>query len=148
MEETSKNPIQVSEKLFQVIETLADNGPMGIMELSGALGFHKSTTHRLVTSLQCLGYVRQEEDSLKYATSADVRLGGLGYITLKDGVFLGPIAKFLSDEQKKEILKLQAKFNGAAVKKGFDKLMKDAGKELEKAGEAIEGFLEGLKEEE
>ena len=54
----------------------------------------------------------------------------------------------LTDEQKKEILKLQAKFNGAAVKKGFDKLMKDAGKELEKAGEAIEGFLEGLKEEE
>lgn len=54
----------------------------------------------------------------------------------------------LTDEQKKEILKLQAKFNGVAVKKGFDKLMKDAGKELEKAGEAIEGFLEGLKEEE
>ena len=46
-----------------------------------------------------------------------------------------------------EILKLKGKFSGAAVKKGFDKLMKDAGKELEKAGEAIEGFLEGLKED-
>ena len=33
-------------------------------------------------------------------------LGGLGYITLKDGVFLGPIAKFLSDEKKKEIITL------------------------------------------
>ena len=44
------------------------------------------------------------EDSLKYATSFEVSLGGLGYITLKDGVFLGPIAKFLSDEQKKEII--------------------------------------------
>ena len=43
------------------------------------------------------------EDSLKYATSSEVELGGLGYITLKDGVFLGPIAKFLTDEQKKEI---------------------------------------------
>ena len=34
MEEESKNPIQVAEKLFQVIELLAENGPMGIMELS------------------------------------------------------------------------------------------------------------------
>jgi len=44
------------------------------------------------------------EDSLKFATSAEVGLGGLGYITLKDGVFAGPIAKFLSDEKKAEIV--------------------------------------------
>ncbi len=43
------------------------------------------------------------EDSLKYATSQDVGLGGLGYITLKEGVFAGPIAKFLTDAQKIEI---------------------------------------------
>ncbi len=60
----------------------------------------------------------------------------------------------LTDEQKKEIRKLQGKFSGTMMKKGFDSLMKDAdkvikdaGKELEKAGEAIEGFLEGLSEE-
>ncbi len=46
------------------------------------------------------------EDSLKYATSADVGLGGLGYITLKEGEFAGPIAKFLSDAQKEEITAL------------------------------------------
>lgn len=46
------------------------------------------------------------EDSLKYATSAEVGLGGLGYITLKEGVFLGPIAKFLTDAQKEEITAL------------------------------------------
>ncbi len=44
------------------------------------------------------------EDSLKYATSPEVGLGGLGYITLKDGAFSGPIAKFLSDEKKSEII--------------------------------------------
>ncbi len=43
------------------------------------------------------------EDSLKYAMSDEVGLAGLGYITLKDGAFAGPIAKFLSDEQKSEI---------------------------------------------
>ena len=37
-EEASKNPIQVAEKIFLVIETLAENGPMGIMELSSSLG--------------------------------------------------------------------------------------------------------------
>jgi aspartyl-tRNA synthetase len=46
------------------------------------------------------------EDSLKFATSSEVGLGGLGYITLKEGVFLGPIAKFLTDEKKAEITKL------------------------------------------
>ena len=46
------------------------------------------------------------EDSLKFATSAEVGLGGLGYITLKEGVFAGPIAKFLSDEKKEEIITL------------------------------------------
>ncbi len=46
------------------------------------------------------------EDSLKFATSAEVGLGGLGYITLKDGVFAGPIAKFLSDAKKCEIIEL------------------------------------------
>ena len=46
------------------------------------------------------------EDSLKFATSAEVGLGGLGYITLKEGVFAGPIAKFLSDAKKEEIVKL------------------------------------------
>ena len=46
------------------------------------------------------------EDSLKFATSAEVGLGGLGYITLKDGVFAGPIAKFLTDAKKEEIIKI------------------------------------------
>ncbi len=46
------------------------------------------------------------EDSLKFATSPEVGLGGLGYITLKEGVFAGPIAKFLSDAKKEEITRL------------------------------------------
>ena len=46
------------------------------------------------------------EDSLKFATSAEVGLGGLGYITLTNGAFTGPIAKFLSDAKKSEIIEL------------------------------------------
>ena len=55
------------------------------------------------------------EDSLKYATSTEVGLGGLGYITLKDGVFAGPIAKFLSDEQKAEIISISGVKEGETL---------------------------------
>ncbi len=55
------------------------------------------------------------EDSLKYATSAEVGLGGLGYITLKDGIFAGPIAKFLSEKQKAEIIALSGVEEGETL---------------------------------
>ena len=44
------------------------------------------------------------EDSLKYAMSIGMK--GLGYLTLTEGEFKGPIAKFLSPEQKEEITAL------------------------------------------
>lgn len=43
------------------------------------------------------------ENSLKYALSIGMK--GLGYITLTGGEFKGPIEKFLSDEQKKQLIK-------------------------------------------
>ena len=55
------------------------------------------------------------EDSLKYATSTEVELGGLGYITLKDGVFLGPIAKYLTEEQKAEIIAISGVKEGETL---------------------------------
>lgn len=64
----------------------------------------------------CIGKSKKFfEDSLKYATSAEVGLGGLGYITLKDGVFAGPIAKFLSEEQKTEIIALSGVKEGETL---------------------------------
>ncbi len=55
------------------------------------------------------------EDSLKFATSPEVGLGGLGYITLKDGAFAGPIAKFLTDEKKAEILRITGVKDGETL---------------------------------
>ncbi len=55
------------------------------------------------------------EDSLKYATSTEVGLGGLGYITLKEGVFAGPIAKFLTEEQKAEITEISGVKEGETL---------------------------------
>ncbi len=62
-----KNPIQVADRLFQLVEILAADGPSGLIELSKKLNLNKSTVHRLLNSLIYMGYVRQDSDTLKYS---------------------------------------------------------------------------------
>ena len=62
-----KNPIQVSERIFSAIECLAQNGPMGLLELSKELNLNKTTVHRILNSLICMDYARQDPESLKYS---------------------------------------------------------------------------------
>lgn len=71
-EKETKNPVQSAERIFQVMEMLADNGEMGLMELSAALGLHKSTVHRLLMSLIYMGYAKQDEATQKYMLSYKV----------------------------------------------------------------------------
>ena len=65
----SKNPIQVSERIFHTIEYLAQSGPTGLQDLSNELGLNKSTVHRILNSLICMDYVRQDAETLKYSLS-------------------------------------------------------------------------------
>lgn len=53
------------------------------------------------------------EDSLKFAMSIGMK--GLGYLTLNDGEYKGPIAKFLDDAQKKELLEITGIKEGETV---------------------------------
>lgn len=71
-EKEIKNPVQSAERIFQVMEMLADHGEMGLMELSAALGLHKSTVHRLLMSLIYMGYAKQDEVTQKYMLSYKV----------------------------------------------------------------------------
>lgn len=71
-EKETKNPVQSAERIFQVMEMLADNGEMGLMEISAALGLHKSTVHRLLMSLIYMGYAKQDEATQKYMLSYKV----------------------------------------------------------------------------
>lgn len=64
--EEQKNPIQSAERIFRVMETLAETGPIGLVELSNMLELHKSTTHRLLNSLASMNYVRQDSENGKY----------------------------------------------------------------------------------
>ena len=50
-EKETKNPVQSAERIFQVLEMLAEHGEMGLMEISTELGLHKSTVHRLLMDL-------------------------------------------------------------------------------------------------
>lgn len=65
----TKNPIQVSERIFHTIECLAQNGAMGLQELSTVLSLNKSTVHRILNSLICMDYVRQDPETTKYSLS-------------------------------------------------------------------------------
>lgn len=62
-----KNPIQVADRLFLTMEVLAQNGAMGLVELSNQLELHKSTVHRLLNSLIFMGYARQDLETGKYS---------------------------------------------------------------------------------
>ncbi|MGL4790367.1 MAG: aspartate--tRNA ligase, partial [Anaerotignaceae bacterium] len=53
------------------------------------------------------------ENSLKFATSIGMK--GLGYLTLAGDEFKGPIAKFLSDEQRAELISLTGLKDGETV---------------------------------
>jgi DNA-binding IclR family transcriptional regulator len=61
-----KNPIQVAGRLFNALEYLADHGQTGLTELAENIHLNKSTAHRVVASLEYMGYVRQNPENSKY----------------------------------------------------------------------------------
>ncbi len=64
-----KNPIQVADRIFLVIEALAETGPAGLTELSTRLELNKTTVHRILNSLIYMGYVRQDPETSHYSLS-------------------------------------------------------------------------------
>ena len=95
----NKNPIQVEDRLFLVLETLADTGPVTLADLCRQLSLNKSTLHRLLSSLIHMGYVKQDVETGKYSLS--LKLLGLsnkllGHIDILDAV--RPSLKALSQE--------------------------------------------------
>ena len=53
------------------------------------------------------------EDSLKFAMSIGMK--GLGYLTLKEGAFKGPIDKFLSEEQRSHLIEMTGMKDGDTI---------------------------------
>jgi DNA-binding IclR family transcriptional regulator len=76
--------VQSVDRTLDVLESLASRrSATGISELSGLVGLHVSTVHRLLATLVDRGYVRQDPDSSRYhlgsriftlASAADLHL--------------------------------------------------------------------------
>jgi DNA-binding IclR family transcriptional regulator len=62
-----KEVVQSVDRALSILEVLSDyeNG-LGITELSEKIGLHKSTVHRLLSTLIYKGYVEQDKDTNKY----------------------------------------------------------------------------------
>ncbi|MGH2508902.1 MAG: IclR family transcriptional regulator [Ktedonobacteraceae bacterium] len=59
--------VQVLDRTFQIFNLLADSGSgIGLTELAGRLGVHKSTTHRLVMVLESGRYVERNPSTGRY----------------------------------------------------------------------------------
>lgn len=98
MENKTANPIQSADRIFSIVEALADNGSMRIIELSDLLGLHKSTVHRLLASLISMGYCTHSELTGEY--SLTFKLVELSGKILKNTDIIGvvhPYAVSLSD---------------------------------------------------
>lgn len=90
-----KNPIQVSERIFLVLEYLAEHGATGLIELSKQLHLNKTTVHRILSSLMCMNYIRQDEENLKY--SLTFKICGLANHVLKQTSIIDLARPFLKE---------------------------------------------------
>lgn len=69
--------VQSVDRAVSILELLARQGEVGITEIAGALGVHKSTASRLVSVLEARGLVEQRGERGKYAIGFGiVRLAG------------------------------------------------------------------------
>lgn len=56
-------------KAFTIIESLAQEGQLGISEIARRTNLNKATVHRLLSTLKGLGYLRQDRRADKYRLS-------------------------------------------------------------------------------
>lgn len=83
--------VQSLERAFRLVEILSQHpGGMPLTELSVAANLHKSTVHRLLSSLSALGYVKKEDTGNKYRLT--LRLLELSE-RITDGIDVLQIAK-------------------------------------------------------
>jgi DNA-binding IclR family transcriptional regulator len=89
-----KNPIQVAGRLFGMMEVLAEKGPLSLAELAAGLSLNKSTAHRVASSLQYMGYVRQDPETSRYELT--FRIVGLAEQVRSNTDILGKIRPHLT----------------------------------------------------
>ena len=93
-------PIKVLSKTFLVLDILLKNNlPMTISEISEELDFYPSTTHRILDTLKCGGYVEQDSSTQKYQLG--LKLVELGMARLNKIDLIKEAKPFLKELSKK-----------------------------------------------
>ena len=125
-EKETKNPVQSAERIFQVLEMLAEHGEMGLMEISTELGLHKSTVHRLLMSLIYMGYAKQDETTQKYMLSYKI-VSMAGKILERTDILqiAKPYMERLSDISGEAVHLVQRIWNESIIEKKTDKTITD-----------------------
>jgi IclR family KDG regulon transcriptional repressor len=63
----SGKTVQSIDRAFEILETLAvERDGLGVTEIGNRVGLHKSTVHRLLTSMENRGYIEQNQDTGMY----------------------------------------------------------------------------------
>lgn len=63
----SGKTVQSIDRAFEILETLAvEKDGLGVTEIGNRVGLHKSTVHRLLTSMEERGYIEQNQDTGMY----------------------------------------------------------------------------------
>ncbi len=79
--------VQSVERALTILEVIAEyNNGLGITEISERVDLHKSTIHRLLSTLVYKGYVVQDPETLKYRTT--LKLYEIGYKRLANSDIL------------------------------------------------------------
>lgn len=74
---SSNHQVKAVSKAFNVLEVLASKGELQLHELSGMLKYPKTSLHRMLLTLEALGYVQQNPRSSGFSASIKIfELGG------------------------------------------------------------------------
>jgi len=81
-QENGSTNVRAVERALQILGCFDDKHPeRGVSEIAQAVGLHKATTHRIVTTLVSYGYLERAEDGQRYRLG--VRLANLGFMVMR-----------------------------------------------------------------
>lgn len=66
MADNGEIKVKSLKRAIEVLNCFIEKQPLGVTEISEKLGIYKSSVHSILTTLQALDYVEQDEDSGKY----------------------------------------------------------------------------------
>lgn len=82
MKDQNEYNVRAVERALQILECFDSNNPeRGVSDIAQAVGLHKATAHRIVTTLLNCGYLERSDDDQSYRLG--LKLAGLGFKVIR-----------------------------------------------------------------